>query len=52
MQIRPTQTTSVCTPILKLSRVLWGPPGYKSLSGSPISCLQDKDFSLLDFPEF
>ena len=34
----------------RLSRTLWGPP-HKSLSGSPVSRLQEKDFSLLDLLE-
>ena len=36
--------------LLKLSRTLWGPPGHKSLSRSPISYFQGKGFSLLDLP--
>ena len=31
---------------LKLSRTLWGPPGHKSLSMSPISYLKEKGFQL------
>ena len=35
---------------MKLSRTLWGPPRYKSISVSPVSCLEEKGFNLLGLP--
>ena len=45
-----THALSPASSSVKLSKTLWGPPGYGSLSVSPIYCFQEKGFSLLNLP--